>query len=295
MEFLHDPLSWSEFQCGDQSTWVDLLNCQAGCLWHVAWNATPTQWMPEISIYHIYPRLKVNSWAFSVTANWIPSLGSQNIQKRSKKKLDLVSLKILILMILSRLSRYRISRSEYRTTSIALWKRDQFSKYRKGPSARNYSTLQLLRILRIRRLAFLFNIDLFFLPYQACCAATDMEMPWNAIIWGGPCNDEWANVASCQLRAFPIVPENQKITDAYDCHDPTLPHPLMSTHTHTHVHTACQTRKTWQQFRGVTWCHTTVAKVSAWNSASYICRSSLSVDSPNSISFPDHLKQRLAR
>lgn len=135
--------------------------------------------------------------------------------KKIKKKLDLVSLKILILKILSRLSRYRISRSEYRTTSIALWKPDQFSKYRKGPSARNYSTLQLLRILRIRRLAFLFNIDLFFLPYQACCAATDMEMPWNTIIWGGPCNDEWANVASCQLRAFPIVPENQKITDAY--------------------------------------------------------------------------------
>ena len=26
--------SRSEFQCGDQSTWVDLLNCQAGCLWH---------------------------------------------------------------------------------------------------------------------------------------------------------------------------------------------------------------------------------------------------------------------
>ena len=169
VEFLHDSLSWSEFQCGDQSTWVDLLNCQAGCLWHVAWNTSPTQWMPEISKY---PRLKVNSWAFSVTTNWIPSLG------------------FLILMILSRLSRYRISRSEYRTTtSIALWKPDQFSKYRKGPSARNYSTLQLLRILRIRRLAFLFNIDLFFLPYQACCAATDMEMPWNAIIWGGPCND----------------------------------------------------------------------------------------------------------
>ena len=189
--------------------------------------------MPEISKY---PRLKVNSWAFSVTTNWIPSLGSQNMQKRSNK-LDLVSLQILIL-ILSGLSRYRISRSEYRTTtSIALWKPDQFSKYRKGPSARNYSTLQLLRILRIRRLAF-FNIDLFFLPYHA----TDMEMPWNAIIWGGPCNDEWANVASCQLRAFPIVPENQKITDAYDCYDPALPHPLMSKNTHTRTRTCTHSR-----------------------------------------------------
>ena len=72
-------------------------------------------------------------------------------------------------------------------------------------------------------------------------------------------------------------------------------HILWCQKTHTHVHTAGQTRKTWQQFRGVTWCHTTVAKVSAWNSAIYICRSSLSVDSPNSISFPDHLKQRLAQ